>query len=162
MKENNNSNANRCRISRILGALAFVVLPVTAANAQDLIPGDIVQLVERDPHIPAHPFPGDSNIHLRFISGSRATVLGIDHPTGWIEITGEPLVGNQNTGWVTSKYIAKRLAGEDPVVGPLSWCPAKGSPNPHVSGRLRIATWNIGNLHAQDGESTLSSTAARS
>ena len=35
-----------------------------------------------------------------------------------------------------------------------AWCPQKGSPDPNPSGRLRIATWNLGNLHAVDGEST--------
>jgi endonuclease/exonuclease/phosphatase family metal-dependent hydrolase len=35
----------------------------------------------------------------------------------------------------------------------LAWCPAKGSPSQHPSGRLRIATWNLGNLHAVDGAS---------
>jgi hypothetical protein len=32
-------------------------------------------------------------------------------------------------------------------------CPPKGSPAPHPSGRLRLATWNLENLHAQDGQS---------
>jgi hypothetical protein len=36
----------------------------------------------------------------------------------------------------------------------LAWCPPQGSPAPHPSGRLRLATWNLENLHAQDGQST--------
>ncbi len=35
----------------------------------------------------------------------------------------------------------------------LDWCPEKGSPSPRT-GRLRIATWNIENLHSKDGQST--------
>jgi endonuclease/exonuclease/phosphatase family metal-dependent hydrolase len=36
----------------------------------------------------------------------------------------------------------------------LAWCPPKGSSSPHPSGRLRIATWNLANLHARDGQAT--------
>ena len=43
---------------------------------------------------------------------------------------------------------------ETPTADTLAWCPAKGSPAPHPSGRLRLATWNLENLHAQDGQST--------
>jgi endonuclease/exonuclease/phosphatase family metal-dependent hydrolase len=40
------------------------------------------------------------------------------------------------------------------VSSSLDWYPPKGSPAPHPSGRLRLATWNVENLHAQDGQST--------
>ena len=36
----------------------------------------------------------------------------------------------------------------------LAWYPPKSSPAPHPSGQLRLATWNLENLHAQDGQST--------
>jgi len=36
----------------------------------------------------------------------------------------------------------------------LAWCPGKGSPDPRSSDRLRVASWNLGNLHAVDGGST--------
>lgn len=36
----------------------------------------------------------------------------------------------------------------------LDWCSQPVSPKPHSGGRLRIATWNLENLHAEDGEST--------
>jgi hypothetical protein len=31
-------------------------------------PGDRVRFVERDQYIPAHPAPGDTHVHLRFVS----------------------------------------------------------------------------------------------
>ena len=48
-------------------------------------------------------------------------------------------------------------SAQDSQVGQLlepAWCPQKGSPDPDPSGRLRIATWNLGNLHHEDGQST--------
>ena len=86
-------------------------------------------MIERDQHIPAHPAPGDPRVHLRFVSGSQATVLQVHSPTGWIEVRGKPLQGTQNTGWITRRYLAGRPDGEDPVSIPLDWCPAKGSPD---------------------------------
>ena len=156
MKKTDTANVKWSIVFGVLAPLAFFVLLAPMAKAQDLNSGDVVQLVEREPHIPAHPAPGDTGVHLRFVSGSRATVLGTDQPTGWIEIQGEPLEGNQNIGWVVRGYIAERLSDgdTDTATSELDWCPAKGSPNVHASGRLRIATWNIGNLHAIDGEST--------
>ena len=106
---------------------------------------------------PAHPGPsrpGDSRVHLRFVSGSAATVLQVNAATGWIEVRGEPLQGPENTGWITPRYLAGQPNGGEPTPDPLAWCPPKGSPAPHPSGRLRLATWNLENLHAQDGQST--------
>lgn len=48
--------------------------------------------------------------------------------------------------------LAQDLRGGDPAEP--AWCPEKSSPDPHPSGRLRIATWNLDNLHAKDGEPT--------
>ncbi len=35
----------------------------------------------------------------------------------------------------------------------VDWCPAKRSPDAHWSGKLRIASWNLANLHAENGKS---------
>jgi endonuclease/exonuclease/phosphatase family metal-dependent hydrolase len=117
-------------------------------------PGDVIRFIERAPHIPAHPAAGDSRVHLRFISGSEATVLRINATTGWVEGQGEPLQGTANIGWVTPNYHACTPGTREPTADPLAWCPPQGSPAPHPSGRLRLATWNLENLHAQDGQST--------
>jgi endonuclease/exonuclease/phosphatase family metal-dependent hydrolase len=85
---------------------------------------------------------------------AQATVLAINAATGWIEVHGEPLEGTETTGWITSRYLASTPGTEDPASDTLAWCPPKGSPAPHPSGRLRLATWNLENLHAQDGQST--------
>jgi endonuclease/exonuclease/phosphatase family metal-dependent hydrolase len=69
-------------------------------------------------------------------------------------VQGEPVQGTANTGWITPRYLARAPGMGDPTTDPLAWCPPKGSPAPHPSGRLRVATWNLGNLHAQDGQST--------
>jgi endonuclease/exonuclease/phosphatase family metal-dependent hydrolase len=90
----------------------------------------------------------------RFVSGSAATVLRLHTATGWIEVRGEPLQGTANTGWVTPSYPVRAPGGGPQTPDPLAWCPPKGSPEPHPSGRLRLATWNLENLHAQDGQST--------
>jgi endonuclease/exonuclease/phosphatase family metal-dependent hydrolase len=136
--------------------LLVVLLLATATftYAQDMQPGDQVRFITREQHIPAHPAPGDNRVHLRFVSGSEATVLRVHGATGWIEVRGEPVQGTENTGWVTLRYLAGQPGGEGPTADTLAWCPAKGSPAPHPSGRLRIATWNLENLHAQDGQST--------
>ena len=122
--------------------------------AAEVRPGDQVRLIERDQHIPAHPAPGDTSVHLRFVSGSEATVLQVNPATGWIEVRGEPLQAGKNTGWITPRYLAGGSDGEELGADTLAWCPPKGSPEPHPSGRLRLATWNLENLHAQDGQST--------
>jgi hypothetical protein len=93
-------------------------------------------------------------VQLRFISGSKATVLRINATTDWVEVQGEPLQGTANTGWVTPNYLACTPGTWEPTADPLAWCPPQGSPAPHPSGRLRVATWNLENLHAQDGQST--------
>jgi endonuclease/exonuclease/phosphatase family metal-dependent hydrolase len=139
----------------VLGLLTL--LPLAAApyaSAAEVRPGDQVRLIERDQHIPAHPAPGDPRVHLRFVSGSEATVLQVNAATGWIEVRGEPLQGTENAGWITPGYLVSRPNGGELPPDPLGWCPPKGSPAPHPSGRLRLATWNLENLHAQDGQST--------
>jgi hypothetical protein len=50
-------NGNRSASASIVAVIAFLILVVSSANSQDLIPGDTVQLEERDLHIPAHPAP---------------------------------------------------------------------------------------------------------
>jgi hypothetical protein len=139
----------------VLRLLTLVLLATaTYASAADVRPGDQVRLIERDQHIPAHPAPGDPRVHLRFVSGSEATVLQVHAATGWIEVRGEPLQGSENTGWITPRYLAGQPNGGVPVPDTLAWCPPKGSPAPHPSGRLRLATWNLENLHAHDSQST--------
>jgi hypothetical protein len=139
----------------VLRVLTLALLAAaTLTYAADVRPGDEVRLIERDQHIPAHPAPGDPRVHLRFGSGSEATVLQVHSATGWIEVQGEPLQGTENTGWITPRYLASRPDGEEPVSSSLDWCLPKGSPDTHPSGRLRLATWNLENLHAQDGQST--------
>jgi endonuclease/exonuclease/phosphatase family metal-dependent hydrolase len=132
----------------------LLLATATLAYAEDVRPGDQVRFIERDQHIPAHPAPGNTSVHLRFVSGSAATVLRVNAATGWIEVRGEPLQGTANTVWITPRYLAGRPDGEVPASSSLVWCPPKGSPTPHPSGRLRLATWNLENLHAQGGQST--------
>jgi hypothetical protein len=145
----------RTVMSRVLAVLTCLLLTaVPFAHAQDVRPGDQVRFIERDQHIPAHPAPGDSRVHRRFVSGSEATVLRVHTATGWIEVRGEPVQGTANTGWVTPRYLAGQPGGGGPTPDSLAWCPPKGAPEPHPSGRLRLATWNLENLHAQDGQST--------
>jgi hypothetical protein len=69
---------------RVLMLLLFT--SATLAYATDVRPGDQVRFIERDQHIPAHPAPGDTSVHLRFVSGSGATVLHVNTATGWIEV----------------------------------------------------------------------------
>jgi endonuclease/exonuclease/phosphatase family metal-dependent hydrolase len=134
-----------------------IVCPVTlllfsVVIAQQVSVGDTLRLVERDLHIPGHPAPGDSLVNVRFVSGTTVTVQAIDAETGWLEVQGETLQGERTSAWITLTY----LATEDvPVTDEtsLAWCPPKRSPLPHPSGRLRIATWNLENLHALDGQS---------
>lgn len=138
------------RTSTVL--LMFVTLPLFA---QDFEEGDSVLLIERDIHIPAHPSPLDNSIPFRFVSGSVATVLQTDDDSGWIEIRGDRLESATDTGWITARYIAG-FAEEAPTNSePLdvAWCPPVGLQTPRT-GRLRLASWNLGNLHAVDGQST--------
>jgi hypothetical protein len=99
-----------------------------------------VRLVEREQHIPAHPAPGDTRVSLRLVSGSQATVLTVNAATGWLQVRGEPLEGTANTGWITPSYLASSPGTGEPTSDTLAWCPPPGSPAPHPSGRLRLAT----------------------
>jgi hypothetical protein len=119
--------------------MCLLLATATLGYAQDVRPGDQVRLIERDQHIPAHPGPGDTGVHLRFVSGSAATVLQVNAATGWIEVRGEPLQGTQNTGWITPRYLARQPGSGKLTADPLAWCPPKGSSLPHPSGRLRLA-----------------------
>jgi endonuclease/exonuclease/phosphatase family metal-dependent hydrolase len=134
--------------------LVLLVAPLSSVHAQDFQTGDMVWLVERELGIPAHPAPSDSSVAFRFISGSQAMVLNVDGESGWIEIRGEPATGEAHTGWITPRYIASSAPEVEEGPGTLGWCPEEGSPTARVAGRLRIATWNLENLHAQDGQST--------
>ena len=138
----------------IVSVVTLLILGLTVVAAQEVQPGDVIRLQERDLHIPAHLAPGSAQVHLRFASGSQATVLRLDAQTRWVEIRGESVQGTEATGWITRTYIAQRLTEGGGATSALPWCPPKGSPQPHPSGRLRLATWNLGNLHAQDGQST--------
>jgi hypothetical protein len=125
--------------------LLFLAAP-SYTVAAELHPGDQVRLIEREQHIPAHPAPGDSCVSLWFVSGSQATVLQVNAATGWIEARGEPVQGPLTTGWITPAYLASVPGTGEPTADTLAWCPAKGSPAPHPSGRLRLATWSLENL----------------
>jgi endonuclease/exonuclease/phosphatase family metal-dependent hydrolase len=141
-------------MSRTLAAVAALFVVVAPAVGQDVAVGDTITLVERQLHIPAHPAPGDNHVSFRFQSGSQATVLDLDSATTWVRIRGETVDGGSASGWITRKYIASTEASAgDLLQDELAWCPPKGSPGPHPAGRLRIATWNLGNLHSQDGQS---------
>ncbi len=136
----------------LAGIILLISIPALLA-AQDYKPGDVVRLKVRRIHIPAHPAPRDASVPFRFESGSKGTVRAVDPESGWIELKGKPVSGSQNTGWIVRSYI-KELTGEfDPSVLELDWCLPKSSPTPRHDGRIRIATWNLGNLHAEDGES---------
>jgi hypothetical protein len=138
-------------VVRLVMCLLLATAPLTYAEVG---PGDQVRLVEREQHIPAHPAPSDTRVSLRLVSGLHATVLAINAATGWLEVQGEPVQGTANTGWITPSYLASAPGTGDPTTDPLAWCPPNGSPAPHPSGRLRLDTWNLENLHAQDGQST--------
>ena len=144
----------------LLYAWVLLIGLFSPALAPAFSAGDTVRLVERDSHIPAHPAAGDSRVPFRFASGSTAQILALDQPTGWLHIQGEKVGGEPAQGWITRRYIAERIDQDGPTDGdgqpppPLAWCPPKGSPDPHPSGRLRIATWNLENLHAVNGQST--------
>jgi hypothetical protein len=140
------------RMSCLLLVVLLTAVPL--AYAAELHPGGQVRLVERDQHIPAHPAPGDTRVSLRLVSGSQATVLAVNAASGWIEVRGEPVQGTLTTGWITPSYLTSVPGTGEPAEDTLAWCPPKGSPAPHPSGRLRLATWNVENLHAQDGQST--------
>lgn len=143
-------------IVAVTASFAAVFLAGLPLPAQEYLAGDRVDLVEREIHIPAHPAPGDNSVRFRFTGGSTGTILSVDAATGWLELQGERLSGGEAVGWIIDRYIAG--AAEDaPDPGETAvpaWCPAKASPSPQHEGRLRIATWNLGNLNAENGEST--------
>ncbi len=162
MKGTQGVRSSRMRASRWCAALIvlFVSVPATAQVSV----GDVVTLRERHNNIPAHPAPGDNHVPFRFESGSQATILDIDNATTWVRVQGVDT--NQTagvTGWITQGYIDSVVSGggSDIVTDSLSWCPEKGSPNPHPSGRLRLATWNLGNLHAENGQSIFPDSVRR-
>lgn len=129
------------------------------APRQGLPAGQRVSLVARDLDIPAHAAPGDAPVPFRFRGGSFARILSVDEDSGWVQLRGERADGEEAVGWVVPRYIQTiPTADEPPTAGDLTrelqWCPAKGSPNPPADGRLRLATWNLENLHAQDGQAT--------
>lgn len=138
------------------GILA-VLLVAAPLFAQEFEAGDRVELVERDIHIPAHPAPGDNSVAFRFTSGSTGTILSVDPATGWLELQGEPLDGDEDVGWIIDRYIAGEADEDTPPPGDLAvptWCPEKASPTPQHADRLRLASWNLGNLNDESGEST--------
>ncbi|HSL83243.1 MAG TPA: endonuclease/exonuclease/phosphatase family protein [Thermoanaerobaculia bacterium] len=138
---------------------AALALSISSPSLAQVSAGDTVTLRERDLDIPAHPAPGDNQVTFRFEGGTEASVLAIDPATTWLEIQGTDTGGSSRTGWITLSYVASiapsnggGAGGPGMIVSdPLAWCPPKGSLGPHPSGRLRLATWNLGNLHAQDG-----------
>jgi hypothetical protein len=56
----------------LVRVLTLLLVAATYAFAAEVRPGDQVRFIERDQHIPAHPAPGESRVHLRFVSGSQA------------------------------------------------------------------------------------------
>jgi hypothetical protein len=98
--------------------------------------------------------PSDVHVHLRFVRGSPATVMRVDAVTGWIEVRGEPFQSTANTRWIALRHLANQPGAGESTTDALAWCPPKGLPAPHTSGRLRLATGNLENLHVQDGQST--------
>jgi hypothetical protein len=53
--------------------LLFALLAAgTGALAAEVRSREQVRCIERDQHIPAHPAPGETRVHLRFVSGSQA------------------------------------------------------------------------------------------
>lgn len=150
-----------------LGIVTMTTLIVMIPMAVDAQPGTApvieegqrVRLVERDADIPAHPGPRDARVPFRFAGGSSGLVLSIDSASGWIEIRSERTDGEDGVGWIIRRYIQDAPDNGGPQgpdrTGPeLAWCPAIGSPDPYADGTLRLATWNIANLHARDGQST--------
>src|SRR5919106_4694584 len=96
----------RTTMGRIVRLLMLLLLAAaTLASAADVRPSDQVRFIERDQHIPAHPAPGDTRVHLRLVSGSEATVLQVNSATGWMEMQGEPLQGTENTGFAFKRGL---------------------------------------------------------
>jgi endonuclease/exonuclease/phosphatase family metal-dependent hydrolase len=150
-------------LRRALGLAALLTLLLASATLAQVSIGDVVNLKQRDVDIPAHAAPGDGDVAFRFASGSRATILDIDSSTSWVRIRGTNAAGGPATGWITRKYIDRILdpGGLDVVSSTLDWCPPMGSPVAHPSRRLRLATWNLGNLHRSNGRSIYDDSVKR-
>lgn len=135
----------------MLRLATFVALCVALCGTEawaDLSVGDSVILVVRDKNIPGHPGDGDRHVSIRFKSGSTVTVEEIGN---WVKVSGQSTTDVTASGWIVKKYIDSEAGQPDITFPELAWCPAKGSPDKHPSGRIRIATWNIETLHAEDG-----------
>ena len=93
--------------------------------------GARVNLVERDIHIPAHPAPLNAAVPFRFAGGSRALILALDAPSGWIQVRGERVGGSEDIGWIVERYIDGLVADGPPpgdnVPLELAWYPQKGA-----------------------------------
>lgn len=148
----------------ILAMATMIIIMTMTVDAQpDTTPliaeGQRVRLVERDADIPAHPGPRDARVPFRFTGGSTGLILAIDSASGWIQIRSERTDGAEGVGWIIRRYI-QDAPGDDGARRPdstsseLDWCPAIRSPDPYADGTLRLATWNIANLHARNGQST--------
>ena len=68
---------------------------------ENLSPGDVVHLINRDLGIPAHAEPGKRDVSLRFGSESKVDVLKIDGKTGWVLVKDS----ESRVGWITKRYI---------------------------------------------------------
>lgn len=143
----------------MLRLATFVALCFALCSAEawaDLSVGDSVTLVVRDNHVPGHPSDGDRHVSVRFQSGSTASVVEIGN---WVKVSGQSTTGS---GWIVKKYIVSQAAGPPEITFPeLAWCLAKGSPDKHPSGRIRLATWNIATLHREIGGRIFHDSAAR-
>lgn len=140
-------------------AVAACVTFSAATVQAELAVGDHVTLVVRTNDIPGHPGDGDSHVSMRFPSGAGVEVKEIGN---WIRVSGPTTSGETGTAWILRQYIASGEGGFHEITVPeLDWCPEKGSPDKHPSGRLRIATWNIATLHSQNGQSIFADSARR-
>ena len=155
------SNVVVNRLVMLLG-MSILASPTLGIDKSTLNVGDTVKLAQRDNDIPGHPGDGDQHLSVRLKAESQAEVLEIGN---WVKVKGTSNNGTSGTAWIVAKYIDS-IVSPGAIDNPPSngggsnnnadssshdWCPAKGSSSPHPSGRLRIATWNIENLHAQDG-----------
>ena len=137
----------------VLG-IALVLLLATSAQAVEPKVGATVRLVERAIGIPAHAGPGKRDVSFRYPSGARVVIRAIDARTTWLRVDD----GRGQVGWITERYIANAPPTSSPKGGPaldseLAWCPPKRSRQPRTGGRVRLASWNMGALHAVDGRS---------
>jgi len=136
------------------------------APRQGLPAGQRVSLVARNLDIPAHAVPGDAPIPFLFRGGSSARILSVDEDSGWVQLRVDRTDGEEAADWVVPRHIQTIPTADEPstagdLTRELQWYPAKGSPNPPADGRLRRATWNLENLHAQDSQATYGPPALR-